>query len=284
MREGDFELVTLRSGARAVRHVGHGEIMHPAGGPWEEANRLYIEQSQLPRRLHAAGSRPVRIFDIGLGAATNAVAALTCARAAGGRIELHSFEIDLSPLRLALREPAAFPFLSAYQAAAQALVEHGQWAGPEGSWVLHRGDALTCLAHAPKDAELVFFDPFSPRHNASLWTPAAFAAIRARCRDDSAELDAPGEDGALLLTYSAATPMRAALLLAGFYVGAGIATGQKRETTVAATRLGALAAPLSARWLRRWERSSARAPIGETILTPERELQIRSHPQFQALS
>ncbi len=41
-READFELCTLRSGARAVRHVGYGEVMHPAGGPWEEANRLYI--------------------------------------------------------------------------------------------------------------------------------------------------------------------------------------------------------------------------------------------------
>ena len=79
MRDGDFELVTLRSGARAVRHCGHGEVMHPAGGPWIEANRLYVEQSQLAARLTESPSRTVCIFDIGLGAATNAVAALTCA-------------------------------------------------------------------------------------------------------------------------------------------------------------------------------------------------------------
>ena len=185
MREGDFELVTLRSGARAVRHTGHGEIMHPAGGPWEEANRLYIEQSQLAARLQAAGGRPVCIFDIGLGAATNAVAALTCARAAGRRITLHSFEIDLAPLRLALREPGSFPFLGEYQAAAQALCQHGRWSGPEGDWILHHGDLLRCLSQAPKTAELLFFDPFSPRHNPALWTPAAFAAIRAHCRADA---------------------------------------------------------------------------------------------------
>lgn len=309
MREGDFELVTLRSGARAVRHLGHGEIMHPAGGPWEEANRLYIEQSRLTERLQQAAGRPVGIFDIGLGAATNAVAALRCARAAGGRIALHSFEIDLAPLRLALREPASFPFLSEYQAAAQALCEHGTWSGPEGQWILHLGDALTCLAQAPQVAELVFFDPFSPRHNAALWTPGAFAAVRACCRGavvrplrlhaqnspraqnsphappGSSDPDADGSDsGALLFTYSAATPMRAALLVAGFYVGVGVGTGSKRETTVAATRLSDLAAPLSARWLARWERSTARAPIGETLLTAEREREIRSHPQFQALS
>jgi hypothetical protein len=39
-RDGDFELVTLRNGARAVRHLGHGEVMHPSIGPWQEALRL----------------------------------------------------------------------------------------------------------------------------------------------------------------------------------------------------------------------------------------------------
>ncbi len=116
MQDGDFELVTLRSGARAVRHRIHGEVMHPAGGPWEEANRLYVEQPKLAARLQAAGARGVCIFDIGLGAATNAVAALTCARAAGGSIEIHSFEIDLAPLRLALGDPEGFPFLVPFYA------------------------------------------------------------------------------------------------------------------------------------------------------------------------
>lgn len=268
-REGDFELCTLRSGARAVRHVGHGEVMHPAGGPWEEANRLYVDQPQLAARLRAA-RRPVCVFDIGLGAATNAVAALACARQAGGALELHSFELDLAPLRLALRDPGGFPFLAEYREAAQALLSCGRWQQGDLRWVLHRGDVLDCLAAAPPSAELIFYDPFSPQHNPALWTAAAFAAVRARCHGD----------GALLLTYSAATPMRAALLLGGFYVGAGVPTGTKRETTVGATHLASLAAPLGARWLARWERSSARAPLGETELTAAREREIRTHPQF----
>lgn len=270
-REGDFELCTLRSGARAVRHIGHGEVMHPAGGPWEEANRLYVEQSQLANRLRAA-RQPVCVFDIGLGAATNAVAALACAQKVGGALELHSFELDLSPLRLALRDPAGFPFLAEYREAALSLIATGQWEQEGVRWVLHRGDVLTCLTAAPPRAELIFYDPFSPQHNPTLWTPAAFAAVRACCRSDA--------DGALLFTYSAATPMRAALLVGGFYVGAGVATGTKRETTVGATRQSSLAAPLGARWLARWERSSARAPLGETVLTAEREREIRTHPQF----
>ena len=272
MRDGDFELVTLRSGARAVRHIGHGEVMHPAGGPWAEANRLYVEQPRLAARLQAAGERPVCIFDIGLGAATNAVAALTCAQNSGGAVEIHSFELDLAPLRLALGDPEGFPFLVPFRAAAQALIATGQWVAPGVRWILHRGNMLDCLPSAPATAELIFFDPFSPQIDLSLWTRAAFAAVRARCLGT--------DDGALLLTYSAATPMRAALLLGGFYVGAGVATGTKRETTVGATVLTSLEAPLGPRWLSRWERSTARAPIGEPMLTAQTEHELRSHPQF----
>src|SRR5690242_4509515 len=50
-RDGDFELVTLRNGARAVRHLGHGEVMHPSIGPWQEALRLYVDQPRLAERL-----------------------------------------------------------------------------------------------------------------------------------------------------------------------------------------------------------------------------------------
>lgn len=272
MRDGDFELVTLRSGARAVRHCGHGEVMHPAGGPWLEANRLYVEQSQLVVRLSRTPKQPVCIFDMGLGAATNAVAALTCAKEHGGCVEIHSFEIDLAPLRLALRDPEGFPFLVPFHDAAQALIRHGEWSGPAGRWILHKGDLLDGLLRAPRHAELIFYDPFSPEHNPTLWTPDAFARVRSCCRKDG--------DGGHLFTYSASTPMRVSLLLGGFFVGAGVSTGTKQETTVGATCKSSLVAPLAARWLARWERSSARAPIGESPLSSEREAEIRSHPQF----
>jgi tRNA U34 5-methylaminomethyl-2-thiouridine-forming methyltransferase MnmC len=276
MRDGDFELVTLRSGARAVRHIGHGEIMHPGGGPWIESNRLYIEQSQLASRLRRPSGQPVCIFDVGLGAATNAVAALFCAREQGGAVEIHSFEIDLAPLRLALADGDGFPFLRPFHDAAQALVERGEWTDGQSRWILHRGDLLESLALAPRTAELVFFDPFSPQTNPLLWTPQFFAALRTHCVDEG------NGDGALLMTYSAATPMRVSLLLGGFYVGAGVSIGNKRETTVAATKKAGLVEPLGARWLERWERSTARAPIGDLALQPDHEVALRSHPQFRA--
>ena len=104
-----------------------------------------------------------------------------------------------------------------------------------------------------------------------MWTPAAFASLRAHARSDG--------DGCTLFTYSAATPTRVSLLLGGFFVGTGIATGMKKETTVAATRRELLEQPLDARWLMRWERSAAQAPHG-VALSDEIQRAVREHRQF----
>jgi tRNA U34 5-methylaminomethyl-2-thiouridine-forming methyltransferase MnmC len=63
-------------------------------------------------------------------------------------------------------------------------------------------------------ADVVFWDPYSPGRNPELWSVAAFTAVRRLCRV-----------GTTLHTYSGATATRAALLLAGFAVGVGEATG-----------------------------------------------------------
>ena len=87
--------------------------------------------------------------------------------------------------------------------------------------------------------------------------------------------------GGVLSTYSASTRTRVTLLLAGFWVGAGAAAAAKKETTVASDGPAALVAPLGARWIQRWRRSSARAPHGIAKLTPEIEAAVLGHPQFR---
>ena len=71
------------------------------------------------------------------------------------------------------------------------------------------------------------------------------------------------------------------LLLAGFWVGAGRALRRRRpETTVASDGpygLGATARRV--RWLRRWARSTARAPHGAEP-RPGRAVASDEHPQF----
>jgi tRNA U34 5-methylaminomethyl-2-thiouridine-forming methyltransferase MnmC len=275
-RDGDFELITLRNGSRAVRHVGHGEVMHPSVGPWQEARALYVEQSRLAEQLQLEGP-PLCVWDVGLGAGTNAVAALTCARELGTRqrraLRIVSFELDLSPLRLALCDARGFPFLQPFAAAGAALLKGERFREGQSEWQLRPGDAAQLWRHESQPADLIFFDPFSPAANPALWTPAAFTKLRAHARDD--------EHGCRLFTYSAATPTRVSLLLGGFFVGTGVATGMKKETTVAATRRELLAEPLDARWLARWQRSAAQAPHGMPLTDVIRSA-LRGHAQWLA--
>ncbi len=272
-KEGVFELVTTRGGFRAVRHTGHGEIMHPVG-PWEEANRLYVDQLELEKKLTVASEDPLRVLDVGLGAATNAVAALTRAEKMGDArrrpLEIVSLEIDLAPLRLAIADPEGFPFLQPWKHAVEAVLSEGRWDSPSLSWRVLEGDAVKLVNELDGQFDIVFFDPFSPDSNPTMWTVDFLREIRSRTP----------REGGLLATYSAATPTRVSLLLAGFYVGHGLSTGTKGETTVAASASGLVQQPLGQRWLDRWQRSSAPGPHGGP-LTSELELTVRAHPQFK---
>jgi queuine tRNA-ribosyltransferase len=245
------EVVRTRGGALAMRSLGAGEIMHPGVGPLREAELLYVAQSRLGERLRARAGE-LTLFDVGLGAGSNALAARAeseRAPATAARLALVSFERDLGALELALEHPAAFGLDGDAGTAARALVDSGAHASARTSWRLRHGELLDTLADEPSRADVVFWDPFSPRANPELWTVAAFSALRrvaaARC---------------VLFTYSASTATRVALVLAGFAVGIGDAIGDKTETTAAAVCVEDLARPLERAWLSRLSRADAPLP------------------------
>lgn len=277
-----FELVTTTRGAPALRDNLAGEVMHPTVGPREEAERLYVGQTQLAARLAGAApgsplGKPLVVYDVGLGAGSNAAAAWRASEAragadggagagedasaedgasAGGdaraklrRLHLYSFERDLGAMEAALAHAAAFGLDGAVGVAARAILEVGVHETPRTRWRLVRGELPETLAEAPEPADLLFWDPYSVRADPTLWTVAAFARARARAASR-----------ALLVTYSNATRVRAALLLAGFAVGVGEAIGPKAETTIAAVHAADLARPLDRRFLARLGRSSAPLP------------------------
>ncbi|MFO1031204.1 MAG: tRNA guanosine(34) transglycosylase Tgt [Planctomycetota bacterium] len=268
-----FEIVTTTSGAPAVLDRDVGEVMHPGLGATAEAEQLYVTQARLAARLFEGGA-PLVLFDVGLGAAANALAALRCARAAPAgsrRLLVYSFERDLGALAVAasVDGTARLQWSAADRAAAIALLEHGEHEEPGFRWQLLAGDALEALARAPQPADVVFWDPWSPRRNAELWTARAFATLRAHC-----------SPGASLFTYSRATAVRSALLLAGFHVGSGAIVGTK-ETTAAALAPTVPAQPLDRRWLARLQRSSAAWPSDVAAAeVPAALRQIAAHPQF----
>ncbi len=264
------EIVRTRGGALAMRSVEAGEIMHPGVGPLVEAEQLYVRQSRLVERLSAAESQPLVVFDVGLGAGSNALAARVASERLpdGARLELVSFERDLGALALALDSGDAFGWRGEPAEAARALLARGAHETARTRWRLVRGDILEALARETARADVIFWDPFSPRANPTLWTVAAFAAAR-RCAGPRCTL----------YTYSASTATRLAMLLAGWAVGRGDAIGDKAETTAAAVTLRDLSRPLDARWLARLARSGAAPPSDAPADAVARA---RAAPQFEA--
>ena len=275
-----FEVRTSPEGFSSIADRPSGEIMHAGLDPSREAQDLYIGQSRLAGRLADEEVDPLVVWDVGLGAAHNAMAALACGLALEGRrgrgLHLVSFENDAGALRLALRHAGRFPHLQT--AAPNHLLRFGTWQSEEGGvqWTLLEGDFLERLGEAPAPS-CIYFDPFSARTDHSLWTLGCFEKIAAACGDADVEL----------FTYSSSTAVRAAMLAAGFWVARGDATGPRPETSVALGP-GALAGVrnrgrtlLDARWLDRWRRSHAGFPadVGDD-LRPEVAARIEGHPQF----
>jgi len=284
-RLGDYEVVESPEGHSSIRQLSSREIMHSVSNPSDEARLLYVDQSCLASRL-AAGSQadaPLVIWDVGLGAATNAMSVLDCFerqhQAADGRVRalrLVSFERDLDPLRLAARDPGRFEHLR--HRAPHRLLSEGAWTHASGllDWRLLEGDFLERFPEA-EAPDLILYDPFSYKVDSPLWREEVFARLHAHCGAKPAEL----------YTYSNSTAVRSSLLRAGFFVAAGVGTGPKSETTVAFTHAdGASLHPLAPgllgkTWLGRWSRSHARYP--EALPEADRpayDASIRGHPQF----
>jgi queuine tRNA-ribosyltransferase len=267
----DCEVVQTRGGARAMRDRLTGELMHPVG-PLIEAQRLYVDASELARRLEHDSSDPLVLWDVGLGAASNASRAWLCSESRltpQRRLRIISFDRSLGALDLALRleHSEDFGLGGSVGDAARALLAHGRHQTPQTEWELRLGE-LDATLHAAREepADIVFWDPFSPRANPELWTVAAFSAVRHACRGI-----------ATLHTYSGATSVRSGLLLAGFAVGLGEPISKGRCATIAATSCEVLQNPLDQRWFERLSRSSAAFPLDAPADALQR---IGALPQF----
>jgi queuine tRNA-ribosyltransferase len=239
-----------------------------------------VEQSGLVGRLRRADVEPLVVWDVGLGAAANAMAAILAVESEVGlqrRLQLVSFENDLDSLKLALRHTHWFPHLR--HGAPNALLETNRWTSPAGDieWLLLPGDFARRKHHAPAP-DIVFFDPFSFKTDGELWTLAAFRELAALCGHKATEL----------FTYSTSTRVRAALLAAGFFVARGRATGPKLETTIALSPLAADSPHgrelLGAEWLVKWTRSDARVPMGATDVDDRWHAAVTGHAQFASMT
>lgn len=273
---GDYRLFEREPGQFSIQQKSSGEVMHSVSDPFEEANRLYVEQAALSERMQSshAASEPLVIWDVGLGAATNAMAwirALELIPVGDFRrpVKLVSFENDLDSFLLALHHPHRFPYLK--HRAPFDLRDRTQYVSDDRdlSWSLIRGDFAQTYKDAPMPS-IVLYDPFSTKVDQALWSVEFFGRLANHLN----------KTDAALFTYSNSTGVRERLLAAGFFVLKGAATPPKSETTIAATesalRWFDSERLLGAEWLVRYGRSDARTEA----LSPR----VEKHRQFSGLS
>jgi tRNA U34 5-methylaminomethyl-2-thiouridine-forming methyltransferase MnmC len=279
-----FQLVRLNNGICSVRSLADDETFHPVVGPVAEAEALYVNQLRLWERLKNLSGEFV-IWDVGLGAAANALTVLRATRDIACNIRLISFDHTIEPLEFALQHAAELGYFGGYENHLKKFLREHRVKFQDGAqsvdWEFHLGDFPTLLAQSgakqfPKP-HAILFDAFSPAKNPAMWTLPLFKNLF--------QLLDPQRPCALP-TYSRSTILRVTLLLAGFFVGVGHATGEKEETTIAANDLSLISEPLDHRWLERARNSHSAEPMPEAIyriapLSAASWKRLQARPQFQ---
>jgi len=279
-----YKIVRLANGAHSIHSLGRRETFHPVIGPVAEAEALYVRQLRLVDRIRAHRDEFV-IWDVGLGAAANALTVLRAAREVPCLIRLVSFDNTIEPLQFGLRHATALGYFDGYEPHLQTLMQHRIVNFNNGkrkvTWELHRSD-FPSLLELPGTKKLpkphvILFDAYSPATNPEMWTLPLFSNLF--------ELLDPARP-CVLPTYSRSTMLRVTLLLAGFYVGAGHATGEKEETTIAANVVELIDEPLDRQWFQRVRRSTSAEPLHEPVyrqakLSVKTWERLQEHPQFK---
>src|SRR5207247_2615684 len=159
-----------------------------------EADLLYVRQLKIPERMRDGAGEFV-VWDVGLGAAANAIAVLRATREIPRPLRLVSFDDTAAPLAFALENAKALGYLIGYEDQVLTLRERHTPKFADGAhqvdWQFHLDDFPAWLERrAPprpvsgnelQRAEAVLgaphailFDAFSPAKNPAMWTLPLF--------------------------------------------------------------------------------------------------------------
>lgn len=277
-------MVTLANGVASVYAAEYDETFHPVVGPVAEAEALYVKQLRLPERVRETREEFV-VWDVGLGAAANVLTVLRAVSQHPRGIRVVSFDHTLDPLEFGLQHASELGYFGGFEEAIRQLLRDHRVAfqreGARVQWSVCVDDFPDFInsdeaARLPKP-HAILFDAFSPATNPAMWTQPLFGRIY--------ELLDPQRPCALP-TYSRSTMLRVSLLLAGFYVGIGHATGEKEETTIAANSMSLIDEPLDRKWLERARRSTSAEPLWTPEYRQARMAEgtcekLKAHAQFQ---
>ncbi|MEM1310259.1 MAG: MnmC family methyltransferase [Cyanobacteria bacterium P01_H01_bin.153] len=224
MQTGQFPIELTADGTATFFSDTFGEGFHSRSGAYGEARNIYVQATNLVGRAQSQGS--LAILDVCYGLGYNTAAALEGIWAVQPEMPIRLVGLELDELvpRAAIAQGLLKDWPLPVQAAlAELAATHQSRRHLTGDLLI--GDArqqIQPLVQSGFQADIIFLDPFSPPRCPQLWT-VEFLSLVAQC------LHPQG----LLVTYSAAAAVRAALILAGLYIGSLAASGRRWPSTLA---------------------------------------------------
>ena len=201
-----------------------GEWFHSRTGAYTEAHTTYVEATDLATLAQAEA---LTGLDVCYGLGYNTAAALTTVQRVNPqcRVDMVGLELDGRVPRQAVDAGWVDRWSPEVQRILAQLAHQGRGEGPFLRAELRLGDArqtIQTFAQKGFQADVIFFDPFSPPHCPELWT-VDFIQQVAHCL---------GPQGKLA-TYSCAAAVRTAFLAAGLHIGPIAAAGRRWPGTLA---------------------------------------------------
>jgi tRNA U34 5-methylaminomethyl-2-thiouridine-forming methyltransferase MnmC len=212
-----------------------GEWFHSREGAYAEAFQTYVEATDLV----TLATRPtLTILDVCYGLGYNTAAALATLEQVNPhcQVALVGLELDRRVPQQAIHKHLTQGWPVTVQTHLANLAEQGKIETPSLQARLLIGDARQQIQHlvgSHFQADVIFFDPFSPPHCPELWT-VEFIQQVAQCLKPDGKL----------ATYSCAAAVRTAFRLAGLHIGSIKASGRHWPGTLARWQPHGLA-PLS---------------------------------------
>lgn len=211
------DLVETADGSLTLRHPGHSETYHSFAGAETEARELYVKSSGFIAALGEAA--PLRVLDVGLGLAYNAMATFDAWLAAPDAPALTVVSLEHNEdLVTALAKgeagwaanwPEARLFLASSIAKGVSTSADfvANYVHPNSGalfhWEIYIGDANATMSRVTGLFQFVWQDPFSPEKNPDMWSEGWFSVVREHCAPD-----------AVLMSYSVARIVKDALTAA----------------------------------------------------------------------
>lgn len=264
--EDNLPGVATEDGSKTLYQPEYRQYFHSLAGAAAEAENKFLKPSGLEELLEKHGN--ARVLDIGFGLGYNAFAALDMARRLGKTVEIVSCEKDMAAVTNAAM---LFEVGSTQRTILDSLSENGSWKESAGSIELVTGDARLIAPGTVGDFEVIFLDGFSPDKNPELWTYDFIHELRGKLQVEGC-----------LVTYSAAYPVRGALLRAGFNIGESEPFGRKRGGTVACLPPRQPDIPLSEKEYNIILKSTAGTPYRDFGLQSSRKRIIKYHAALVA--